>query len=79
VLLATLRKALALRGGDQLLAELTAEGLLLRPAVAPATELYTKKRIREFDKAEAGLASALTPRTKARRPSAAPRRVARRR
>ncbi len=75
---AMLRKALALKGGDQLIAEQTPEGLLLRPAVTPATELYSKRRIREFDEAEAELADALSPK-KTRRPSGARKLVARRR
>jgi bifunctional DNA-binding transcriptional regulator/antitoxin component of YhaV-PrlF toxin-antitoxin module len=77
VLPATLRKAMALKGGDQLIA--TSEGLLRRPTVTPATEIYTTNRIGEIDKAEAELASALTPKKRARRPSAAPKVGTRRR
>lgn len=52
---AKLRKALGLKPDDQLIAETTAEGLLLRPAVTLPVEIYGEKRIREFDEAEAEL------------------------
>jgi len=56
---AKLRQALGLKAEDQLIAETTSEGLLLRPAVTLPLELYTEKRIREFDEAEAELEKAL--------------------
>jgi AbrB family looped-hinge helix DNA binding protein len=56
---AKLRKALGLKPDDQLIAETTPEGLLLRPAVTLPVELYTSERIREFDEAEAELDSVL--------------------
>ena len=52
---AKLRQALGLKPADQLIAETTPEGLLLRPAVTLPVEMYTEKRIREFDHAEADL------------------------
>jgi AbrB family looped-hinge helix DNA binding protein len=52
---AKLRKALGLRADDQLIAETTPDGLLLRPAVTLPVEVYTEERIREFDEAEAEL------------------------
>jgi antitoxin PrlF len=52
---AKLRKALGLNADDQLIAETTSEGLLLRPAVTLPIEIYSEKRIREFDEAEAEL------------------------
>ncbi len=52
---AKLRRALGLKADDQLIAETTPEGLLLRPAVTLAVEIYSEKRIREFDEAEAEL------------------------
>jgi AbrB family looped-hinge helix DNA binding protein len=52
---AKLRQALGIKGDDQLIAETTPEGLLLRPAVTLAIEIYTEGRIREFDEAEAEL------------------------
>jgi antitoxin PrlF len=56
---AALRKSLGLKADDQLIAETTPEGLLLRPAVTLPVEIYTPERIREFDAAEAELAEAL--------------------
>ena len=52
---ARLREALGLKADDQLIAETTAEGLLLRPAVTLPVEMYSEKRIGEFDAAEAAL------------------------
>jgi AbrB family looped-hinge helix DNA binding protein len=56
---AKLRRALGLKADDQLIAETTPEGLLLRPAVTLPMEIYSEKRIREFDEAEAELAKVL--------------------
>lgn len=56
---AELRKALGLKANDQLIAEATPEGLLLRPAVTLPVEVYTDRRIREFDEAEADLGRVL--------------------
>ena len=61
---AKLRRALGLRADDQLIAETTPEGLLLRPAVTLPVEIYSEKRIREFDDAEAELAKALNRRSR---------------
>ncbi len=55
-----LRQALGLKAEDQLIAETTPEGLLLRPAIPLPLELYGDKRIAEFDEAEAELAAAMT-------------------
>lgn len=52
---ARLRQALGIRTDDQLIAETTPEGLLLRPAITLPVEIYSEKRIREFDAAEADL------------------------
>jgi AbrB family looped-hinge helix DNA binding protein len=52
---ARLREALGLKADDQLIAETTPEGLLLRPAITLPVEIYSDKRIREFDAAEADL------------------------
>jgi antitoxin PrlF len=52
---ARLREALGLKADDQLIAETTPEGLLLRPAVTLPVEIYSDQRIREFDAAEADL------------------------
>ena len=70
---AKLRQALGLRADDQLIAETTPEGLLLRPAVTLPVEVYSAEREREFDEAEADLAEVL-----ARRPRARSRRTAQR-
>jgi len=59
---AKLRRALGLKAEDQLIAETTPEGLLLRPAVTLPVEIYSEKRIREFAEAEAGLAKVLQKR-----------------
>lgn len=56
---ARLRESLGLKADDQLIAETTPEGLLLRPAVTLPVEIYGDKRIREFDAAEAELARVL--------------------
>ena len=58
-------RLLGLKADDQLIAETTPEGLLLRPSVSLPVDLYTPEREREFDAAEAGLAEVLA------RPSAA--------
>lgn len=54
-----LRKALGIRADDTLIAETTADGLLLRPAVTVPIEIYTDGRVREFDAAEEELARAM--------------------
>ena len=54
-----LRRALGLKADDHLIAETTPEGLLLRPAVTLPVEIYSEKRVSEFDAAEAELAQFL--------------------
>jgi len=54
---AKLRQAMGLKADDQLIAETTPQGLLLRPAVTLPLEMYTPERVREFDEAEAELAA----------------------
>ena len=61
---AKLRRALGLKPDDQLIAETTVEGLLLRPAVTLPVEIYSEKRVREFDEAEADLEKFLRRRKK---------------
>ena len=63
---AKLRQALGIKGDDQIIAEATPEGLLLRPAVTLPIEIYGGKRIREFDDAEAELEKVLRRRKKGR-------------
>jgi AbrB family looped-hinge helix DNA binding protein len=64
---AKLRRALGLRADDQLIAETTPDGLLLRPAVTLPVEIYSERRIREFDEAEAELAKVLNRRRRAKK------------
>jgi len=64
---AKLRAALGLKPDDHLIAETTPEGLLLRPAVTLPVEVYSDKRIAEFDEAEADLHKVLTRRKKTAR------------
>ena len=59
---AALRRALGIKADDQLIAETTPDGLLLRLAVTLPVEMYSEKRIREFDEAEAQLAEVLSRR-----------------
>ena len=59
---AKLRQAMGLKPDDQLIAETTPQGLLLRPAVTLPLELYTPERVQEFDAAEADLAAVLPKR-----------------
>ena len=68
---AKIRRALGLKPDDQLIAETTAEGLLLRPAVTLPIEIYSAKRIREFDDAEAELAKVLDRRNRPKRKKSA--------
>jgi len=64
---AKLRAALGLKPDDHLIAETTPEGLLLRPAVTLPVEVYSEKRIGEFDEAEADLEKDLSRRKKTAR------------
>lgn len=61
---ATLRRAVGIKADDQLIAEATPEGLLLRPAVTLPIEMYSPKRIQEFDAAEADLENVLRRKSK---------------
>ncbi|MCI3953810.1 MAG: hypothetical protein K0R53_3310 [Burkholderiales bacterium] len=63
---AKLRQAMGLKADDQLIAETTPEGILLRPAVTLPVEMYTPRRENEFDAAEAELAAVLARRTRKR-------------
>ncbi|MBI2741933.1 MAG: AbrB/MazE/SpoVT family DNA-binding domain-containing protein [Rhodospirillales bacterium] len=66
---AKLRRQLGIKADDQLIAEATPEGLLLRPAVTLPVEMYSDARIAEFDAAEAELGEALRRKRKASRRS----------
>jgi antitoxin PrlF len=63
---AKLRQALGIKADDRLIAETTPAGLLLRPAVTLPIEIYSNQRIREFDEAEAELATVLRRSSKPR-------------
>ena len=64
---AKLRQALGIKADDQLIAETTPEGLLLRPAVTLPIEIYSEDRVREFDQAEADLGKVLQRKTAKKR------------
>ncbi|MEI6240356.1 MAG: hypothetical protein WCR51_08195, partial [Planctomycetia bacterium] len=65
-----LRRALGIKADDTLIAETTPEGLLLRPAVTLPVEIYSDRRVREFDEAEENLARAMRrPPAKATKPA----------
>lgn len=59
---AKLRRAAGIKPDDQLIAETTPDGILLRPAVTLAVEIYSDDRIREFEVEEDKLAKALAKR-----------------
>lgn len=61
---AKLREAVGLRPDDPVIAEVTAEGLLLRPAVTLPVEIYSQDRVAEFDAAEADLGQLLKKKRK---------------
>jgi AbrB family looped-hinge helix DNA binding protein len=50
------RRELGLSGAGQIVVESTDDGLLLRPGVTVPIEIYSKARLAEFEKSEAGLA-----------------------
>ncbi len=57
----TLRRAFDLKAGEELIAEETPEGILLRPSVSVPIELYTDDRIAEFASDEEELAKLYPP------------------
>ena len=59
---AKLRQAMGLKADDQLIAETTPQGLLLRPAITLPLEIYSPERIREFEQEESELAVVLKKR-----------------
>ena len=59
---AKIRKIMGFQANDQLIAETTPQGLLLRPTVTLPLEMYSPSRVQEFDAAEAELALALLKR-----------------
>lgn len=67
---AKLRQALGLKADDQLIAETTPEGLLLRPAITLPVEIYAPSREREFNAGEAELADFLKKKSAGKTPAA---------
>lgn len=63
---AKLRRQLGLKADDQLIAESTPEGILLRPAITLPIEVYSEERENEFDRAEAEFAEYFASRKPAR-------------
>ena len=58
---AALRRAFGLEAGEELIAEATPEGILLRPSVNVPIEIYTEERIAEFASDEEELAKLYPP------------------
>ena len=56
---AALRRAIGLKANDQLIAEATPDGILLRPAITVPLEIYSDARINEFEAGETELATVL--------------------
>ncbi len=56
---AGLRRALGIKADDTLIAETTPDGILLRPAVTLPLEMYSDRRVLEFDEAEEDLERAM--------------------
>jgi len=50
---AALRRAFGIKAGEELIAENTPDGILLRPAISVPLEIYTEERIAEFASDEA--------------------------
>ncbi len=69
-----LRRALGIKADDTLIAETTADGLLLRPAVTLPIEIYTDTRQQEFDAEEKELADAMQKKQKPQPPTRRKRR-----
>jgi AbrB family looped-hinge helix DNA binding protein len=75
---AKLRRLLGLKADDQLIAETTTDGLLLRPAITLPVELYSAEREREFDAGESELRALLARKAAEPAPRARARSKARR-
>ena len=56
---ATIRKEMGISANDQMIAETTEHGILLRPAITIPIEIYTSERISEFEKEDAKIAKVL--------------------
>jgi len=53
---AKLRKRVGMQPNENVIAETTPEGILLRPTVTLPVEMYTEEQIQEFDQLEDDLA-----------------------
>jgi bifunctional DNA-binding transcriptional regulator/antitoxin component of YhaV-PrlF toxin-antitoxin module len=62
----SLRKKLGIERGGVVMAELSTEGLVLKPAVSFPIELYSDERIKEFDRADRELGQYLKSKRKRR-------------
>jgi len=62
----SLRKKLGIERGGVVMAELSTEGLVLKPAVSFPIELYSNERVDEFDKADRELGQYLESKPKRR-------------
>ncbi len=54
-----IRKEMGISPNDQMIAETTESGILLRPAITMPIEIYTDERMAEFEKEEVKLAKVL--------------------
>lgn len=61
-----LRRAVGLKANDQLIAEATPDGILLRPVITVPLEIYSDARINEFEAGEANLAAVLAAKSSIR-------------
>ena len=59
---AALRRAFGLEAHDELIAEGTDQGILLRPAVSVPIEIYSEERIAEFTRDEEAIGKRLPER-----------------
>jgi bifunctional DNA-binding transcriptional regulator/antitoxin component of YhaV-PrlF toxin-antitoxin module len=63
---AKLRDSVGLSANDPVMAEITPQGILLRPVINLPLELYGPERVQEFDEAEEELASMIKQKSKKR-------------
>ena len=54
-----MRKEMGISPNDQIIAETTENGILLRPAITIPIEIYTSERISEFEKEDVEIAKVL--------------------
>ncbi len=68
---AKMRQAFGLKQDDELIIEDTGEGLLLRPAMSVAIEMYSEKRIAEFAEDEEAIGRVIRARPRGKSGGAA--------